>query len=71
LAEVGLLYQQAMFQQGQPAALFFTDDVPADYEGMKARGAEFTMLPTDVPDAKITKLDDTCGNVIQASLKRR
>ena len=34
-------YQQAMFQQGQPAAMFFTDDVQADYERMKAR-AEFT-----------------------------
>src|SRR5262249_32468701 len=25
-------YQQAMFQQGQPAAMFFTDDVQTDYE---------------------------------------
>src|SRR5215510_14391041 len=38
-------YQQAMFQQGQPAAMFFSDDVQADYERMKARGAEFTMPP--------------------------
>src|SRR4051795_7388076 len=36
-------YQQAMFQQRQPAAMFFSDDVHADYERMKARGAEFTM----------------------------
>src|SRR5499433_1077611 len=35
-------YQQAMFQQGQPAAMFFSDNVQADYERMKARGAEFT-----------------------------
>src|SRR5579862_8749327 len=35
-------YQQALFQQNQPAAMFFTDDVQADYERMKARGAEFT-----------------------------
>ena len=28
-------------------AMFFTDDAQADYEGMKARGAEFTMPPTD------------------------
>ena len=35
-------YQQALFQQSQPAAMFFTDDVQADYERMKARGAEFT-----------------------------
>src|ERR1700693_4891777 len=32
-------YQQAMFQQNQPAAMFFTENVQADYESMKARGA--------------------------------
>jgi predicted enzyme related to lactoylglutathione lyase len=65
-------YQQAMFQQGQPAAMFFSDDVQADYERIKARGAEFAMPPTDVPGARIVKLNDTCGNVIQVSqLKRR
>ena len=26
-------YQQAMFQQGQPAAMFYTDDVKGDYDG--------------------------------------
>ena len=46
-------YQQAMFQQNQPAAMFFTDDLQADYERMKARGAEFTMPPTDVTASKI------------------
>lgn len=65
-------YQQAMFQQGQPAAMFFTDDVQADYEGMKARGAEFTMAPTDVTASKIAMLNDTCGNLIQVTqLMRR
>jgi predicted enzyme related to lactoylglutathione lyase len=58
-------YQQAMFQQGQPAAMFFTDDVQADYERMKARGGEFTMPPTDVTASKIATLKDTCGNLIQ------
>src|ERR1700735_2151151 len=41
-------YQQALFQQNQPAALFFTDDLQADYERMKAQGAHFAMPPTDV-----------------------
>src|SRR6201993_3692450 len=36
-------YQQAMFQQGQPAAMFYTDDVKGDYDRSKARGAQFTM----------------------------
>ncbi|MFZ0632443.1 MAG: VOC family protein [Acidobacteriaceae bacterium] len=58
-------YQQAMFQQNQPAANFFTGDVKADYERMKAQGAEFAMPPTDVQYAWIAALNDTCGNRIQ------
>jgi predicted enzyme related to lactoylglutathione lyase len=58
-------YQQAMFQQSQPAAMFMTDDVQADYERMKARGAEFTMPPTSVTGSKIARLNDMRGNLIQ------
>jgi len=58
-------YQQALFQQGQPAAMFSTDDVQVDYERAKARGAQFTMPPTDVTASKIAMLNDTCGNLIQ------
>jgi predicted enzyme related to lactoylglutathione lyase len=58
-------YQQAIFQQNEPAANFFTDDVKADYERIKARGAEFTMPPTDVTSSTIAMLNDTCGNLIQ------
>ena len=58
-------YQQAMFQQGQPAAMFFTDDVKGDHERIKARGAVFTMPPTDVTASIITMLNDTCGNLVQ------
>lgn len=58
-------YQQAMFQQGQPAAMFYTDDVQADYERIRARGAEFTMPPTPVTGSTIALVDDTCGNLIQ------
>jgi predicted enzyme related to lactoylglutathione lyase len=60
-------YQQAMFQQNQPAAMFFTDGVKNDYEQIRNRGAEFTMPPTDVPGATIARLNDTCGNLIQLS----
>jgi predicted enzyme related to lactoylglutathione lyase len=64
-------YQQAIFQQGQPAAMLFTDDVKGDYERIKARGAEFTMPPTDVTASTIAMLKDTCGNLIQViQLKR-
>ena len=58
-------YQQAIFQQNQPAIMFFTDNIKGDYERIKARGAEFTMPPTDVTGSTIAMLKDTCGNLIQ------
>jgi predicted enzyme related to lactoylglutathione lyase len=58
-------YQEAIFQQNQPAAMFFTDDIKADYERIKASGAQFTMPPTDVTASTIAMLNDTCGNLIQ------
>jgi predicted enzyme related to lactoylglutathione lyase len=64
-------YQQAMFQQSQPAALFYTDDVKADYERATARGARFKMPPTEVTGSTIAQVDDTCGNIVQlVQLKR-
>ena len=58
-------YQQAMFQQGRPAAQFYTDDVQRDYERMKAAGAQFTMPPTKVTGSTVAMVNDTCGNLIQ------
>ncbi|MFY9691576.1 MAG: VOC family protein [Candidatus Acidiferrales bacterium] len=57
-------YQQAIFQQSQPAIMFFTDDIKADHERIKAH-AEFTMPPTDVTGSTIAMLKDTCGNLVQ------
>jgi predicted enzyme related to lactoylglutathione lyase len=64
-------YQQAIFQQKQPAANFITDDIRGDYERIKARGAEFTMPPTDVTGSTIAMLNDTCGNRIQLTQLKR
>jgi predicted enzyme related to lactoylglutathione lyase len=58
-------FQQATFQQNQPAMMFFTDDIKVDHERIKSRGAEFTMPPTDVTGSTIAMLKDTCGNLIQ------
>jgi len=58
-------YQEATFQQGRPAAMFYTDDINSEYERIKARGAEFTMPPTNVTGSTIAMLKDTCGNLIQ------
>lgn len=64
-------WQQEMFQQRQPAAMFFSDDVQAEWERMKARGAEFTMPPTDVTASRIAILNDTCGNLVQITELKR
>jgi predicted enzyme related to lactoylglutathione lyase len=58
-------YQQAIFEQSQPAALFYVDDVQQEYDRMKALGAEFTMPTTKVTGSTIAMLNDTCGNLIQ------
>ena len=58
-------YQQFLFSGNQPAVNFFTDDVRADYERIKARGAKFTMPPTEVTGSTIAQLSDTCGNLVQ------
>jgi predicted enzyme related to lactoylglutathione lyase len=64
-------FQEAMFEQGQPAVMFFTDDVQADYDRMIAKGAEFTMPPTDVTASMIASLKDNCGNLIQLTQLKR
>ena len=58
-------YQQAMFDQSQPAAMFYVDDVQREYDRTTAAGAEFTMPPTKVTGSTIAILNDTCGNLIQ------
>jgi predicted enzyme related to lactoylglutathione lyase len=58
-------YQQAMFEQGQRAAMFYVDDVQREYDRISAAGAEFTMPPTKVTGSTIAILNDTCGNLIQ------
>jgi predicted enzyme related to lactoylglutathione lyase len=64
-------YQQAMFEQGQPAAMFYVDDVQREYDRMKPLGAEFTTPPTEVTGSTIAVVNDTCGNLIQiAALER-
>jgi predicted enzyme related to lactoylglutathione lyase len=60
-------YQQATFKQGQPAVMFFTDDVKGDYERIKARGAEFKMAPTATTGSTIAQLNDTVGNLVQVT----
>ncbi len=63
-------YQEAIFKPGQPAIMFYSDDVKGDYERIKARGGEFSMPPTDVTGSTIAQLNDTCGNLLQITQLR-
>ena len=64
-------YQDALFQQGQPAAMFFTDDIQGDCARIKARGGALRMEPTEVTGSTIAQLNDTCGNLIQITELKR
>ena len=58
-------WQRALFEQGQPAAMFYVDDVQREYDRIKALGGQFTMPVTKVTGSTIAMLNDTCGNLIQ------
>lgn len=60
-------FQQARFEQKQPAVMFFSDDIHGECERIKARGAQFTMPPTDVTASTIAMINDTCGNLVQVT----
>ena len=60
-------FQQARFEQKQPAVMFFSDDIHGECERIKSRGAQFTMPPTDVTASTVAMIDDTCGNLVQVT----
>lgn len=62
---VAKTYQQAIFAEGQSAAMFYVDDVQAEYDRLTRLGAQFTLPPTKVTGSTIAVLNDTCGNLIQ------
>jgi predicted enzyme related to lactoylglutathione lyase len=58
-------YQKGLYDQGTPAAMFFVSDIDAEYDRLSKLGVSFTMPVTKTTGSRITKLDDTCGNLIQ------
>ena len=65
-------YQHALFEQGQPAAMFYVDDLQREYDRMGPQGAEFITPPTKVTGSTIATVNDTCGDLIQiVALDRR
>jgi predicted enzyme related to lactoylglutathione lyase len=58
-------YQQALYQQGMPAMMFFVDDLKKEHERLEGLGVTFTEAPTKTVGSTIAILDDTCGNLVQ------
>ena len=58
-------YQQALFERGERAIMFYVDDVQQKHDRLTAAGAEFTMPPTKVTGSTIAVLNDTVGNLVQ------
>ena len=58
-------YQQALFEQNQPAVMFSSTDVKADCERIQSRGGEVVIPPTDVTASIIARVNDGCGNQVQ------
>jgi len=58
-------WREALFQQGQPALMLFTDDVNGDFARISACGATFKMPPTAVTGSTIAQIEDGCGNLVQ------
>lgn len=58
-------YQEAIFEQGIPAAMFAVDDIVAEVDRLRARGVTFVMEPTSTGPVMVAAFEDTCGNIIQ------
>lgn len=58
-------YQQKIFADGIPAAMFGVADIYKEYERLSESGVKFTMEPTKMGEVTIAVFDDTCGNLIQ------
>ena len=58
-------YQQAQFEQSQPAAMFHTADLQRDYDRLVGLGVTFTAPLSKEDWGSMAVLNDTCGNLIQ------
>ena len=58
-------FKAALVADGIPFTSFAVDDVPAEYERLRALGVEFTQPPTEMGPTVTAVFDDTCGNLIQ------
>lgn len=58
-------YQEALFRQRQPAAIFHSTDLRGDCDRIAGKGVTFTTPLAKEAWGSMAVLDDTCGNLIQ------
>jgi catechol 2,3-dioxygenase-like lactoylglutathione lyase family enzyme len=59
------VYQAALYADGIPITSFEVADMEAEFKRLTELGVSFKGEPTDIGDAVLVTLDDTCGNYIQ------
>jgi catechol 2,3-dioxygenase-like lactoylglutathione lyase family enzyme len=62
-------YQNAIFEQGIPAASFAVESMEKEFERLKSLDVVFTMEPTQMGPVMMSVFDDNCGNLIQITQK--
>jgi catechol 2,3-dioxygenase-like lactoylglutathione lyase family enzyme len=55
-------YQNELYEQGIPHAVFAVDDIQAEYERLVGRGVVFSIKPIEAAGGSQAVFDDTCGN---------
>ncbi|MFJ2766345.1 VOC family protein [Streptomyces sp. NPDC087300] len=58
-------YREGLAEDGIPLAAFAVDDVPAEFDRLRAQGVRFTQEPLAMGGVTTAVLDDTCGNLVQ------
>ena len=58
------VYFEALRKDGIPVAMFFVDDLDAEYQRLTGLGVNFPQEPTRNPWGYQAMLDDTCGNYV-------
>jgi catechol 2,3-dioxygenase-like lactoylglutathione lyase family enzyme len=61
----GKTFQEAMFAQGIPLAVFEVTDIAVEFARLREKGVVFLRQPAPAGPVTVATFADTCGNLIQ------
>jgi catechol 2,3-dioxygenase-like lactoylglutathione lyase family enzyme len=61
----GKTFQEAMFAQGIPLAVFEVADIAVEFARLRGKGVVFLRQPAQAGPVTLAVFADTCGNLIQ------